>query len=621
MDKFEYFDIPQNLKLLSVKELYALAHQIRNRIIDVVTETGGHLSSNLGVIELTIALHHVFESPKDAFIWDVSHQCYTHKLLTGRNADFPTLRTRGGLSGFSKRKESIHDWFDNGHASTAISSALGLLQSRKILGIDGKVIAIVGDGALTGGMAIEALSHAGQLRDDLIVILNDNQMSISGNTGSLSRHLSRLTATDKYQQVRHLIDAIVEKIPVLGKSLYSLIFRIKRAVKGLVFENNIFSELGFEYVGPLNGHRIEELIHVFKKIKKLKQPVVIHVVTKKGRGHSLAEKDPETFHGVSPHTGSQKSEKKLFTAVFAKKIVSLAQNDNRIVAITAAMRGGTGLTEFAQLFPTRFYDVGIAEQHAITFAGGLARGGLKPVVAIYSTFIQRGIDQFIHDIALEEVGVVFVLDRAGAVPADGETHQGLYDIALLRPIPNLVLITPASEVELDAALAWAVQLNKTVVIRYPKCFCPREENVFFEPLVLGRGVLWQNPQSQKNFLFVFTGGIKEEIFDAISILDSKNIYADAYNLRFLKPLDKDYFLSVIEPYSYILFVEDAVRIGGIGTYLESLVNRYGHKKVTAVRGFKDVFYEQGTRTQIFEDAGLSASLLAQKAMQMLLHNK
>lgn len=558
-------------------------------------------------------------------VWDVSHQAYAHKILTGRNEQFSTLRQKDGLSGFTKFSESEHDWFDVGHASTAISSALGLLAGRSILGQKGKVIAVIGDGALTGGMAMEALSHAGQISKDLIVILNDNQMSISGNTGSLSRYLSRLTTTTQYQTFRYNFDRIAEKIPIIGKPFMTAIFRFKRAIKGLVFPNNLFSDLGFEYVGPLDGHNIKELLHVFAQVKNMNRPVVVHVLTQKGRGFSPAEKDPVAYHGFSPiDTQTAQNRSISFTEVFSQKIVELAKKNTRIVAITAAMANGTGLSDFEKLFPERFYDVGIAEEHAVTFAGGLSRAGIKPVVAIYSTFMQRSVDQLIHDIALQNIPAVFVLDRAGAVPADGETHQGIFDISLLRPVPNVSFLAPASQAELESCLDWAIDQETPVVIRYPKNDCPAEKEEFSFPIEVGRGVLVQSgakvesasKKSISDMLFVCTGGIFPEVLDAVGELEKLGKTADIYNLRFLKPLDKEYFLAVAAPYKRVLFVEDGIRIGGIGTYLESLLDRNFSGKKTGVSGFPNRFLPQGNRREILDDAHLTGAWLAQKALKM-----
>ena len=621
---------PEDIKNLSYKELENLSSDIRKAIIDVVGKNGGHLSSNLGVVELTIALHRVFDSPKDAIIWDVSHQCYTHKILTGRYDKLSTIRQKDGISGFTKHAESAHDFFDVGHSSTSISSALGLLTSRKLQNQDGKVIAVIGDGALTGGMAFEALSHGGQIAKNLIVILNDNQMSIGKNTGSLSRYLTRLTMTSHYQSFRRNFDAFVSKIPFIGKSLTNIVFRMKRGLKGILFSNNLFSDLGFEYVGPMDGHNLPELERLLSRVKNIERPVVVHVITKKGYGYNPAENDPVTFHGIGPFNTSDGTVEKFdnlsFTESFSNSLEKLAEKDDKIVAITAAMTKGTGLTTFAHRYPDRFFDVGIAEQHAVTFAGGLALGGLKPIVAIYSTFMQRAIDQLVHDIALQNIPAVFVLDRAGAVPDDGETHQGMFDIAMMRPVPNLSLLAPASSAELFSFLTWAVEQKLPVVIRYPKMSCPPEEDEFLLPVEIGRGVLLKSQKEteesylQSDTLFVCTGGIFSEVKQATKLLkdgfENQKVNCDIYNLRFLKPLDKDYFLQIVKPYKYIIFVEDGIRIGGIGTYLESLLQRSYVGKKTAVCGFPDRFVPQGKRVDILDAVHLSPEFLAKKLLRL-----
>lgn len=607
---------PEDIKKLSINELKQVASEMRSEIISVVGKNGGHLASNLGVVELTIALHRVFSSPKDAFIWDVGHQCYPHKLLTGRYDKFDTLRKAGGISGFTKTAESEHDFFDSGHSSTSISSALGLLVGRDLQHIDGKVIAIIGDGALTGGMAFEALSHAGQLAKNLIVILNDNQMSISENTGSLSKYLSRLTMTSQYQSFRHRFDRMVKQIPFVNKALTDIVFRLKRGLKGIIFRNNLFVDFGFEYVGPLNGHSIVELETVLKRVAKINRPVVVHVVTQKGRGYSPAENDPTTFHGVGPFCISDGTVEKFdtlsFTEAFSNAMVSLGEKRNDVAAVTAAMMKGSGLTTFAHRFPDRFFDVGIAEQHAVTFAGGLARAGIRPVVAIYSTFVQRSIDQVIHDIALQKAPIILALDRAGAVPDDGETHQGMFDISLFRPIPNMILIAPASAVELNLSLEWALSQNLPTVIRYPKSSCPTEQEAFALPMEAGRGVMVSEAEGA-HLLFVCTGGIFPEVLEASRLLMLKGVQNDIYNLRFLKPLDKDYFLNIAARYDAVVFVEDGVRIGGIGTFLESLIHVQFPKIRSKVCGFPDNFIPQGKRSQILENSGLAPFQLALEA--------
>ena len=614
---------PQNLKNLSQSEIIQLAQEIRKEIINVVGKNGGHLASNLGVVELTLALHRVFESPKDAIIWDVSHQCYTHKLLTDRYKDFQTLRQKDGISGFTNTQESVHDFFINGHSSTSISSALGLLTARELNNDSGKVIAVIGDGALTGGMAYEALSHAGQLCKNLIVVLNDNQMSIDHNTGAVSRYLSRLTMTGGYQSFRYKVDKLIDKIPYIGRPFEKFIFRFKRALKGLFLTNNLFVDLGFEYVGPLDGHNEALLEKVLKKVSHLHRPVVVHVITKKGRGYSPAENNPELFHGIGPFQISDGTVETFdttsFTEAFSQIICQKAQENKDIVAITAAMAKGTGLTSFSIKYPERFFDVGIAEEHAVTFAGGLAKGGKIPVTCIYSTFMQRSVDQMIHDIALQKAHAVFMLDRAGAVPADGVTHQGIFDISLFRPIPDLEILSPVSQNDLKLCFDWAVDKGTCVVIRYPKLSCPTEFPQFSSPVELGRGIFMpctefvienvteKQLEAHKNkVLVVLTGGMYPEAQKAVRSVLLEDGYADMYILRFIKPFDESYFLELAKKYYGVVFVEDGVKIGGICEYLKSILAENGILN-TKLLGFDDKFFSHGTRDEILEAAGLSVN--------------
>ena len=614
---------PQNLKNLSQSEIIQLAQEIRKEIINVVGKNGGHLASNLGVVELTLALHRVFESPKDAIIWDVSHQCYTHKLLTDRYKDFQTLRQKDGISGFTNTQESVHDFFINGHSSTSISSALGLLTARELNNDSGKVIAVIGDGALTGGMAYEALSHAGQLCKNLIVVLNDNQMSIDHNTGAVSRYLSRLTMTGGYQSFRYKVDKLIDKIPYIGRPFEKFIFRFKRALKGLFLTNNLFVDLGFEYVGPLDGHNEALLEKVLKKVSHLHRPVVVHVITKKGRGYSPAENNPELFHGVGPFQISDGTVETFdttsFTEAFSQIICQKAQENKDIVAITAAMAKGTGLTSFSIKYPERFFDVGIAEEHAVTFAGGLAKGGKIPVTCIYSTFMQRSVDQMIHDIALQKAHAVFMLDRAGAVPSDGVTHQGIFDISLFRPIPDLEILSPVSQNDLKLCFDWAVDKGTCVVIRYPKLSCPTEFPQFSSPVELGRGIFMpctefvienvteKQLEAHKNkVLVVLTGGMYPEAQKAVRSVLLEDGYADMYILRFIKPFDESYFIELAKKYYGVVLVEDGVKIGGICEYLKSILAENGILN-TKLLGFDDKFFSHGTRDEILEAAGLSVN--------------
>lgn len=627
---------PEDLKKIPQKQLPLLAEEIRKKIIDVVGRNGGHLASNLGVVELTIALHRAFSSPEDAIIFDVSHQCYVHKMLTGRYRQFQTIRQHGGISGFTRRAESPHDYFDNGHSSTSVSQGLGLLSAWSLEGKKGKVVAVIGDGALTGGLALEGMNHAGQLGRNLIVVLNDNQMSISKNTGAVSKYLSKLTMSPWYQRFRYRVDHLVSKIPNSGKHLGKLIYRLKRALKGLLLSNNFFTDLGFEYVGPLDGHNIKEMEKTFADVKKLERPVVVHVVTKKGKGYSPAENDPATFHGIGPFLISdgkvERFDTTSFTEAFSGQIVSLAENNRKIAAITAAMSKGTGLDAFARRYSERFFDVGIAEEHAVTFASGLAAGGMVPVVAVYSTFIQRAVDQIIHDVALPSFHVVFCLDRAGIVPSDGETHQGMFDIALLRPVPNLEILSPATAEDLRLCLEWAFEQEGPVVLRYPKSTCPTELKPFCASVERGRGVYVgceefapslsikfdgglpgeKTRKKMKKALFVTTGGMLSEVIQAARILMIEDIEADIYSLRFLKNIDVDELFEKACQRDAVVFVEDGIASGGVGEYLESQFRERGYGR-TAVKALPQRFIAQGTRSQICEDTGLDPRSLAEAA--------
>ncbi|MCI6259436.1 MAG: 1-deoxy-D-xylulose-5-phosphate synthase [Spirochaetia bacterium] len=624
---------PDDVKKLTNGQLTILADEIRKVIIDAVGKNGGHLASNLGAVELSVALHRSFTSPQDAIVWDVSHQCYAHKLLTGRYEQFSTLRQHGGLSGFTKKKESPHDFFDNGHSSTSISSALGLLTAWEYTGRTGKAVAVIGDGALTGGMALEALSHAGQLAKNLIVVLNDNQMSIGKNTGSLSRYLSRLTMTSSYQTFRHTVDHFVDKIPYFNKHLEKFIFRFKRGIKGLFLTNNLFVDLGFEYVGPLDGHDINELEKVFHHVKKLSRPVVVHVVTRKGKGFALAENDPAKFHGIGPFCVTdgtvEKADKVSFTQAFGSSLVKLAEKHKEIAAITAAMTSGTGLEPFSRKFPERFFDVGIAEQHAVTFGAGLAAGGMIPVVCIYSTFMQRAVDQIIHDVALQNLHVVLVFDRAGPVPQDGETHQGMFDIALMKTVPNLTILAPFSAKDLDHCLTWAIEeCRGPVVIRYPKGSCPSESIDFSVPVVSAKGVFIpcvefaptlapaENAVSEKKVLLACTGGFYAENITAARSLLLKGIEADIYVIRFVKPFDMQSFAELAGKYSAVLISEDGAENGGIGETIENALLLKGIKNVRLM-AFPDRFIPQGSRSEICADCGLSTEDLVAEVLTLV----
>ena len=482
---------PEDLKALPESDLAELAAEIRDYIIKTVSRNGGHLASNLGVVERTLALHRVFSSPKDKLIWDVGHQCYTHKILTGRRDLFPTIRRFGGLSGFPKPAESPHDIVETGHSSTSISEALGLLVGERLQGRGGKVVAVIGDGALTGGNALEGLNQAGHLARDLVLVVNDNAMSINKNVGAIASYLSRLTTTSLYQSLKRLVDDTIKRIPVVGEDLKYLMQQLEKGARAVILPETLFSDFGFLYVGPIDGHNMAQLTHVLRNARRLDKPVVVHVKTVKGKGYAPAELDPANYHGVSAFSvvdgKLEKKQNPTYTEAFSEALVEMAERDDRIVAISAAMTESTGLSPFQLRFPSRFFDVGITEQHAVTFAAGLARSGLRPVVAVYSTFMQRAVDQVIHDLALPRLPVVLAMDRAGLVGEDGETHHGVFDICLLRSVPGLTIVAPASRGELRLMLDYALKQGAPIAIRYPKSPCGAEHEPLAGPLVAGRG--------------------------------------------------------------------------------------------------------------------------------------
>jgi len=606
---------PDNLKALPSKKLGSLAREIRRVIIKVVSANGGHLASNLGVVELTIALHRVFKSPQDKIIWDVGHQCYTHKLICGRREKFSSLRRMGGISGFPKRTESEHDIVDTGHASTSISAALGILEGMSISKTGGKAVAVIGDGALTGGMALEALNYASYLGKGLIIVLNDNNMSISDNVGAISSHLSRLTATPFYQVFRRHFDSGVRQIPFVGEPLMRLIYRMKKGMKALIFRETLFSDFGFEYIGPIDGHNIRLLTSVLSNVRRIDNPVVVHVTTIKGKGYIHAEGDPTLYHGVSPFSildGKIESKGNLnFTDAFSRIMTKLAAEDKRIVGITAAMTDGTGLGRFKARYPGRFYDVGIAEQHAVTFAAGLATTGLRPVVAIYSTFMQRAIDQVIHDVVLPGLPVILAVDRAGMVGADGETHHGVFDIPLFRSIPSLTILSPATQGEMESMFRYALSLDKPVVIRYPKAAYAEELPPFSLELKEGRGIHIERHGGQ--VLLIGVGGIITEAQKALKVLADKKITADLYNLRFIKPLDEEYLANILNDYEFVALVEEGMAQGGIGEYVAAISNKYNLEVGFLPLAITDRFLPQASRSELLklcrlDGEGIAASI-------------
>jgi 1-deoxy-D-xylulose-5-phosphate synthase len=617
----ESINSPEDLRAVPDKALPSVAAQIRQRIIRIINKNGGHLASNLGVVELTIALHRVFLSPTDKLVWDTGHQCYTHKLLTGRLDSFKTIRLKDGVSGFPKTTESPHDIVETGHASTSISAALGILAGQDIQSEDGRIVAIIGDGSFTGGLAFEAINHAGHLHKNLIIVLNDNQMSISPNVGALSGYLSRIAATRLYQTLRSRFDTSVKKVPLFGDRMMYLIERMKKGAKAFFFKETLFSDLGFEYVGPIDGHNMTLMQTVFKNVRELAKPVVVHVVTKKGKGYSRAESDPANFHGVSPFSQvGGKLEKKSsisFSEAFSEAIVNQAESDPKIAAVTAAMSGGTGLSHFQERFPDRFFDVGIAEQHAVTFAAGLAISGMKPIVAIYSTFLQRSIDQIIHDVALPGLSVLIIADRAGLVGGDGETHQGVFDVSLLRPVPGLTILSPASAHELELMISYSLSSGGPALIRYPKASCIPSRGEC-PALVKGRGAYMRNVGG--DHIILSTGGILREAMDAANRLAEKGVAVDVFNLRFLKPLDTSFYLDLIKNYESAVLVEDEAETGGIGEMLlskvaESAAAGGAPTANLSIRGIPETFDGRGTRDELLSLCGLDAAGISEMILQ------
>ena len=577
----EEINSPQDLKKLTLQQKKKLAEEIRNYIIEIVSKNGGHLASNLGVVELTIALHTVFNVPEDKIIWDVGHQCYVHKILTGRREKFKNLRKPNGLAGFPKSNESPADSFNTGHSSTSISAALGMARARDLQEKNNAVIAVIGDGALTGGMALEALNDAGYSKCKMTVILNDNEMSISPNVGGLNKFLGKLRTKKLYTTTNNLLKKQISAVPVIGKPMVVGIQRIKRAIKQLVIHKMFFEDIGFTYLGPVNGHNIEELESILKTSKQVNGPVLIHVLTKKGKGYKFAEKNPDKFHAISPfniENGELKTPKeKDYSKVFGEKIVELAKENSKIVAVTASMKNGTGLADFAQEFPYRFFDVGIAEQHAVTMAAGMAKEGMIPFVPIYSSFYQRAYDQVIHDVAMQNLPVIMCVDRAGIVGADGETHQGTLDMAFFRLVPNLTIMAPKDFKEFEDMLEFAVSLNKPVVIRYPRG--GEDAEVKFKShakIELGKAEVLQKVENlEKPTKEVTIIAIGKTVSEAVKLADrmqkEEKITPEIINARFLKPFDSEKMIQSIQRTKNVITIEDGTVINGLATTVKELI--------------------------------------------------
>lgn len=616
MKILDNINLPDDLKKLNKDEKVQLAHELRQLVIETVSETGGHLASNLGVVELTIALLDTFDLPKDVIVWDVGHQTYIHKILTGRKDKINTLRKFNGLAGFPKSAESEYDNFNTGHSSTSISAALGIARARDIKKENNYVIAVIGDGALTGGMALEALNDAGNSNTNLIVVLNDNEMSIAKNVGGISEFLTRIRTRKLYNKSNRYIKNAVSQIPKVGNGIIKFVRKIKYGIKQLIIPNMLFEDLGFKYLGPVDGNNIEDLEEIFKKAKDLEGPILIHAITKKGKGYRPAEENPDKFHSAPAFdvaTGMPKKKKgDDYSKVFGRKLVELAQDNKKIVAITAAMRDGTGLTEFAEKFPERFFDVGIAEQHALTMAAGIAKNGLAPVVSIYSSFYQRGYDQVIHDICLQNLPVVMCVDRAGVVGNDGETHQGIYDMAFFRLVPNICIMAPKDFAELEQMLEFAILLKKPVVIRYPRGGESKEKFEKHDKIKLGkcekvREILLEN--DKKYVTIVAIGNMVAKSMKVAKKLSEKNIEAEVINARFLKPLDKA-IVNSIEKTKKCITIEDGTIIGGLGSAIKELVAEENLEGVQIKSfAYPDKFIEHGSIDELEAKYGLDVDTI------------
>ena len=594
----EKINSPKDIKKLKINEKQQLAEEIRKYIVEVVSENGGHLASNLGVVELTIALHSIFDVPTDKIIWDVGHQSYVHKIITGRREELKNIRKLNGIAGFPKTKENVADCFNTGHSSTSISAALGMARARDLQGKENNVIAVIGDGALTGGMALEALNDAGWSKSKMTVILNDNEMSISPNVGGLNKFLGKLRTKKLYTRTNNLIKKQISAIPVIGRPTVRAIQKIKRAIKQLVIQRMFFEDIGFTYFGPVDGHNIEKLESVLTMSKQINGPVLIHVLTTKGKGYEIAEKNPDKFHATSPffaQTGEAKKKKgKDYSQVFGDKLIELAKENDKIVAVTASMKDGTGLTDFAHEFPYRFFDVGIAEQHAVTMAAGMAKEGMIPVVPIYSSFYQRAYDQVIHDVAIQNLPVIMCVDRAGIVGADGETHQGTLDMAFFRLVPNLTIMAPKDFKELEDMLEFAVKLKKPVVIRYPRG--GEDSNIKFEKHTEIQNGKAEIIQEGRDVSIIAIGKMVTKAMKMAKELSEKHQKSvEVINTRFLKPFDEQTIKSSIEKTKNIITIEDGTKINGLATAIKELIvdNNMRDIKVQTY-AYPDKFIQHGT---------------------------
>ncbi|WP_288571200.1 1-deoxy-D-xylulose-5-phosphate synthase [uncultured Mitsuokella sp.] len=612
---------PEDVKALTVRELEQLASELRHFIIDTVSQNGGHLAPNLGTVELTLALYSVFSFPGDKLVWDVGHQAYTHKILTGRRDAFKTLRKKGGITGFPNRSESVYDAFGVGHASTSISAALGMALARDARGEKNQVIAVIGDGALTGGESFEALNNAGDLGTKLIVILNDNEMSIDANVGAMSEYLSRIRIAPQYARAKRDMGSLLMSIPHIGDKVYKTASHLKDGVRSVLVPGSLFEEMGFHYIGPIDGHNIGLLEEVLASAKEMEGPVLIHIHTVKGKGYKPAEQAPDKFHGVGcfdPSTG--KSAKKAgcapsYTSAFSKALIDLAKDRPDILAITAAMPSGTGLKAFGQAYPKRFFDVGIAEEHAMTLAAGMAAAGMHPVIALYSTFAQRAYDQLIHDVCLQNLPVTLCLDRAGLVGEDGPTHHGVFDLSYLRQMPNMCVMAPKDEEELRHMLATAIAIEGPAAVRYPRgagLGVPLTDSL--ETLPVGKAEVLQE---EGNIAFLAVGTMVEKAKEAAAILKEEGIEAAVVNMRFIKPLDTELLGEMARTKRLLITAEENVLAGGFGSAVAEYLADHGIEVPLLRFGIPDRFIEQGTRRELLSLCGLQPDEMAERIRERL----
>lgn len=622
----EKINYPKDLKKLSIEEKETLAIEIRKYILEIVSKNGGHLASNLGVVELTIALHSVFNFPKDKIVWDVGHQTYVHKILTGRKEALKTLRKLNGIAGFPKTNESIYDNFNTGHSGTSISAALGMARARDLKNERNSVLAVIGDGAMTGGMALEALNDVGYSKTKMTIILNDNEMSISKNIGGLNMLLSKLRTKKTYTKSNVSMKKIINKVPIIGKPTVKVIQRLKRSIKQLIIPKMFFEDIGFTYLGPVDGHNIQELENILRLSKQIDNPVIIHVLTKKGKGYSIAEENPDKFHATAPfniETGKAgKEKKKDYSKVFGDKLVELARENEKIVAITASMKDGTGLTKFSKEFPKRFFDIGIAEQHALGLAAGMAIEGTIPVVPIYSSFYQRGYDQVIHDIAIQNLPVIMCVDRAGIVGADGETHQGLLDMAFFRLVPNLTIMAPKDFKELEEMLEFAIKLNKPVIIRYPR---GGEEDYKFQESTNSEYTKIEEGKAEilkegKDISIIAIGKMVSRAMKIAEELEKENINTDVINARFLKPLDIKTIKNSIAKTKKVITIEDGTIINGLATAIKELIIDENLRDIKLeCFAYPDKFIQHGSVQELEEIYDLDEKSIITKIRSKILN--